>query len=261
VFQQSRRLALTVGGLGAVCGAALWSGLGVPGALIVTFGAGLCVVAMSQYTRNATWMAAPVRICDTRRGDDISTMWRDAPRLLAGVPDPVVVVDAIGVDWAPYAAQLDAIFAAPHTQPFVLCNAWVPGAKRTIAALADAFPVAAANDESLRTRSPGAFVTDALAVRQATGGHASGTWIIGACTSIDALQAALAVDPAEHGYTPFPAALAGFEHAIGALCLDELHSTLIVRITPGTADGVDRLLEQVRADRPAPDVRFPATLR
>lgn len=242
---------LPAGVLGTVFGAALWSGLGAFGALVVAFVVAVPFVAIGQYRRNAAQMAAPIRIWDTRRGDDLSALRADAPRLLAGVTEPVAVVDTIGFDWAPHAALLEQILGAPDTEPFVLCDAWVPGAKRTLAAVAAAFPVAAANDDRLRTRPPGLFVSDALTVRQHTGGHASGTWIIGACTSLEALQAALARDAAEHGYTPFPAAVAAFEHLAGALCLDELYTTLIVRIRPGAAAVVDELLAQVQAGRPA----------
>jgi hypothetical protein len=61
-----------------------------------------------------------IEVCDTRRGDDLSKRLAGESHLLADVAGPLVMVDAIGVDWSPHAPELDAAFLAGRPpEPFM----------------------------------------------------------------------------------------------------------------------------------------------
>ena len=190
-----------------------------------------------------------LQICDSRRGDDPSSIAVDANVRLAAVPEPVVIVDGLEIDWPKYVSQLDDILNADGARPFVICNAWWPGNRKTEAAVAETFPGAVVVGPAfLATPSPGRFVADVFEVRERRGGWASGTWIIGTCVSLEALSAALRVYP--NAMAPvFFAALDVFSCISGALCIDERQtgSTLIARVTPDNEAAVDRLLTDLRA--------------
>lgn len=191
-------------------------------------------------------MTVSVTVCDTRRGDGLSKVIADAPTLEARIDEPFVVVDAVSVDWLPYAATLDDVLRTGAAHPFTIVNPWWPGIDGKIAAIGAALPGATqVGPVLLASCPPRPLVAEVLRLRESIGGHASGTWIIGTCESLEALVERLRVRTAP--MTPvFAAALDVFDCLNGALCLDELRmSTLVVRVTPENAAAVDRLLERV----------------
>lgn len=192
---------------------------------------------------------APLRIADTRRGDDVGALLGSDAARLAGGSQPIVAIETERVDWAPFAARLDEILGTASEQPFAICEAWWPGTRQTEAAVARAFPGAGlVGNAFLAVRSPGPFVGDVLAVRDRQGGVASGTWTIGTCASLDGLCHRLRTRP---GALPPVSLLAIelFDLLHGALCIDEPQagSVLVARVVPANAAAVDALCRELQA--------------